>query len=426
MEIVYRKLKELKPNPKNPRKSAGEEAVADLAQSIKGNPKYFEARPILLSNRTGDLVIIAGERRSEAAALLKMKTVPTILIPGLSEAEEDEIMIKDNTHTGKWDESKLKQWDKSLLQSWNVEGVDWGHKEREDTGERGILERVYVTPPFTILNSRGGAWLERKKSWKEIINDGGESREMTLSKSVNLLSDINNGVSILDPVLAEVVIKWFGIEGGTAFDCFAGDTVFGYVAAKLGMNFTGIELRPEQCALNNERTKGMAAKYICDDGQNVGKYFEPETQDLLFSCPPYFDIEVYSDLPNDASNQATYEDFMAILRNAFSGAIRALKPNRFAVIVVGDIRAKDGFYYGFPEGIKRIFADNGVRLYNELILVEPLGTLPQRVGRYMRNRKMGKCHQNVLVFFKGDPESISKLYPRIEYESEDLESFGLD
>lgn len=66
MEIVYRKLSSLKPNPKNPRK-ATEGAIKELANSIKGNPKFFEARPILLSDRTGELVIIAGERRSEAA-----------------------------------------------------------------------------------------------------------------------------------------------------------------------------------------------------------------------------------------------------------------------------------------------------------------------------------------------------------------------
>lgn len=64
MEIVYRKLSELKRNPKNPRKGT-KEAVAKLAESIKSNGKFFEARPILLSDRTGELVIIAGERRSE-------------------------------------------------------------------------------------------------------------------------------------------------------------------------------------------------------------------------------------------------------------------------------------------------------------------------------------------------------------------------
>lgn len=137
MEIVYRKLSELKPNPKNPRKST-EEAIEKLAESIKGNPKFFEARPILLSDRTGSFVIIGGERRSEAAALLKMEAVPTILLSGLTEAEEDEILIKDNTHAGVWDEKKLQTWGKNLLQSWNVDGVKWPKQEtkiKEDNFE---------------------------------------------------------------------------------------------------------------------------------------------------------------------------------------------------------------------------------------------------------------------------------------------------
>lgn len=130
MEIVYRKLSELKPNPKNPRKST-EEAIEKLAESIKGNPKFFEARPILLSDRTGQLVIIGGERRSEAAALLKMEAVPTILLSGLTEEEEDEILIKDNTHAGVWDEKKLAQWEKGQLQGWGVV-ADW----KKTSGEK--------------------------------------------------------------------------------------------------------------------------------------------------------------------------------------------------------------------------------------------------------------------------------------------------
>lgn len=130
MEIVYRKLSSLKPNPKNPRK-ATEGAIKELANSIKGNPKFFEARPILLSDRTGELVIIAGERRSEAAALLGLDMVPTILVPGLTEAQEEEILIRDNTHAGKWDEAKLSQWGKEQLQSWDVEGVRWPKTENE-------------------------------------------------------------------------------------------------------------------------------------------------------------------------------------------------------------------------------------------------------------------------------------------------------
>ena len=130
MEIVYRKLSDIKINPKNPRKGTPD-AIKKLAESIKGNPKFFEARPILLSDRTGELVMIAGERRSEAAALLGMETVPTILISGLTEAQEDEILIKDNTHAGVWDEQKLATWGKEQLQGWNVDGVKWPKSEPE-------------------------------------------------------------------------------------------------------------------------------------------------------------------------------------------------------------------------------------------------------------------------------------------------------
>lgn len=153
MEIVYRKLSELKPNPKNPRKGT-KEAIEKLAESIKGNPKFFEARPILLSDRTGQLVIIGGERRSEAAALLKMQTVPTILLSGLTEAQEDEILIKDNTHAGVWDEQKLQAWGKDQLQTWNVDGVKWPKL----SGEGAIQEKTKPGQKVKKRVSVGDVW----------------------------------------------------------------------------------------------------------------------------------------------------------------------------------------------------------------------------------------------------------------------------
>ena len=84
---------------------------------------------------------------------------------------------------------------------------------------------------------------------------------------------------------------------------------------------------------------------------------------------------------------------------------------------MGDIRNKNGFYYGFPNDIKNIFSKNNVELYNEMIIAESLGTLPQRVGRYMNNRKIGKCHQNILVFYKGNPKNISKNFKKIDFSN---------
>ena len=130
LQIVYRKLSEMHPNPKNPRKQ-GDDGIVPLAESIEANPQFFEARPILLSDRTGQLVIIGGERRWEAAQYLEMENAPSILFSGLTEEQEDEILIKDNTHAGVWDVQKLQAWDKGRLQSWNVDGVKWPKEEKQ-------------------------------------------------------------------------------------------------------------------------------------------------------------------------------------------------------------------------------------------------------------------------------------------------------
>jgi len=448
-------------NAENPRQQTEEDAKR-MRQSLLVFPKMMYHRKVTLADkltrralggnmRTRALLWIKDASREQLVAELeqqqkyqnmtayeqeqllewwlewqKKPLVAVDYTPEFTEDEQEEFVIKDNLSFGSWDWDMLaNQWDESLLENM---GLDVWQPDKQKEGEgsgskeqHGKLEDKFVVPPFTILDTRQGYWRERKEVWRQLIQDFGESRENKLADGeTNVMATINNGVSLLDPVMAELVCRWFGMSGGKAFDCFAGDTVFGYVAATLGMSFTGIELREEQASLNNERVQGMSARYICDDGQNVAKHIAKESQDLLFSCPPYYDLEVYSDLPNDASNQGTYEEFLQILRNAFTNAIACLKQNRFAVVVVGDIRSKEGFYYDFVGDIKRMFKEAGMPLYNECIIVEPIGTLPQRVARYMRNRKVGKCHQNVLVFYKGNPAEIANNYPAIEYDPNEL------
>lgn len=150
------------------------------------------------------------------------------------------------------------------------------------------------------------------------------------------------------------------------------------------------------------------------------KHIPEKSQDFLFSCPPYYDLEVYSDLENDASNQGTYNEFLKILENAFTDSVKCLKDDRFAVVVVGDIRDNTGAYYGFPDDIKRIFRNAGMCLYNELIYVEPFGTIGVRCNRYMMSRKVVKQHQHVLVFYKGDTSKIKDNFSPIDYSDDEI------
>ena len=129
-EILYRALGELKKLPNNPR-TIKKDDMERLKKSIKDNPDYFEARPIILSNRTGELVILAGNQRYEAAKALGMDKVPTFLLEGLTEAREREIIIRDNVSNGDWDMDALaNEWDTQELTDWGVD-INWDEPQQE-------------------------------------------------------------------------------------------------------------------------------------------------------------------------------------------------------------------------------------------------------------------------------------------------------
>jgi len=226
------------------------------------------------------------------------------------------------------------------------------------------------------------------------------------------------GTSIFDPVLCELVYKWFCIPQGSVLDPFAGGSVRGIVATYLGYAYIGIDLSKPQIQANRQQAEaiGVNPVWIVGDSRNVKEIAKGE-YDLVFSCPPYYDLEVYSDNPDDLSVQADYEGFMNSYRQIISDCISMLKDNRFACFVVGDIRDKKGFYRNFISDTIKAFQDAGALLYNEAILVTVAGSLPVRATRpFVSGRKLGKTHQNVLVFYKGDPKLIKNNYGDIEIE----------
>lgn len=129
--------------------------------------------------------------------------------------------------------------------------------------------------------------------------------------------------------------------------------------------------------------------------------------DFIFSCPPYGDLEVYSDDPADISNMDP-DEFDAAYAAIIAAAVAKLRPDRFACFVVGDYRDKRGMYRNLIGKTVSAFAAAGMSLYNEAILVTSVGSLPIRAAKQFRtSRKLGKTHQNVLTFVKGDPRAAA-------------------
>jgi methylase of polypeptide subunit release factors len=121
--------------------------------------------------------------------------------------------------------------------------------------------------------------------------------------------------------------------------------------------------------------------------------------DLIFSCPPYADLEVYSDLEGDISNMK-YDDFLKAYESIIKKSCERLKKGGFAIFVVGEVRDKNGNYYGFVPDTYSCFKKAGLHLYNEAILATSLASAALRASGNMKSKKLVKVHQNILIFKK--------------------------
>lgn len=221
----------------------------------------------------------------------------------------------------------------------------------------------------------------------------------------NAAAQPQSGTSIFDPVICELAYRWFTPVGGLILDPFAGGSVRGIVAAKLGRRYRGVDLRQKQTDANqlqaDDLCPGSDLRWVTGDASDVSTLL-PGGYDFVFSCPPYADLERYSDDPRDLSTMP-YSEFLAAYHKIIADSCAMLKDNRFACFVVGDVRDRAGNYRNFVGDTVRAFRDAGLELYNEMVLVTAVGSLPIRVGRQFEGaRKVGKTHQNVLVFVKGD------------------------
>lgn len=297
-----------------------------------------------------------------------------------------------------------------------------------DSAKKNLNDK-FLIPPFSTFDTRQGYWQDRKDKWrslgikselgrdaqtfhmKEWADKKGETGELSGNK---LPSD----TSIFDPVLCEICYRWFNVDGGKILDPFAGGSVRGIVANVLNYDYLGIDLSERQIQANYDNANELVCdmsklNWVNDDSLNVDKYVDDNSVDMIFTCPPYFDLEVYSDKENDLSNMS-FEDFKnaytAILKKSFS----KLKNNRFGVIVIGDVRDKNGYYRNLIDITKNAICNENIGFYNDIILLNSLASASLRAeGQFKASRKVVKVHQNILVFYKGNQKEIKNNYKEI-------------
>lgn len=340
--------------------------------------------------------------------------------------------------------------------------------ETEKEEAKSVLAERFIIAPFSILDGRTGEWMQRKKAWKnlgirsengrgadgdkteqgltyavscqppEVLEKKGQyekqiGRKVTWEEYAKMFPDQIKlgGTSIFDPVVCELFYRWFCPAGGRIIDPFAGGSVRGVVAALTGRNYTGVDLSARQIEANKENwaeldhsiivsspervgTQAPEPVWINADSRTIDTAVEGE-YDLMFTCPPYADLEVYSNDPRDISNM-DYPEFLDIYREIIKKTTAKLKKNAFAVIVIGEVRGKDGNYYNFVGDTITAFLDAGLKYYNENILINSYASAAMRATKQFNgSRKNAKVHQNILMFTKGDAdEAVADIAALLE------------
>ena len=301
----------------------------------------------------------------------------------------------------------------TMTNVWNSIKGDWLRLKSEwnDKIEAAGLKYGVANPKFA---SREGCW-QGESGFSNVvlttrkIEDGNVVKETGKSH--------NGNASVLDPVVCEVILRFFmPTKGVRVYNPFGGGVQMGFVAGSYGYEYLSSEIRQNQCDTNNA---------ICQDFYNTkwlksnSSTFRPKQKyDLVFSCPPYYKVEKYIDYDGNSpegeiNSLPSYDEFLQTLFSGYKQAINVLNDNCFFVVMVGDSRDKNGAYYGCEAEHELFFKSQGLHIYNRITYLECEFTRLAQAKKTLDYRKFPKREQKILVFYKGEIDRIKELYPAV-------------
>lgn len=234
--------------------------------------------------------------------------------------------------------------------------------------------------------------------YKNIIGDSGETRELVGKKMALMGSKYE--VSIFNPHLAMMILSAYCPKDAYIFDPFGGGGTRGFIASAMGHRYFGIELRSEEVERIHKKQLELQNDFELVVGDSRNYQLAPETFDFCYTCPPYYDLEVYSDDEADLSAAASYDDFLMMMLQCLQTTYLALKPNSLSVWVVGNFRDKKGNLTHFNGDLIRLAKEVGFKLHDELIFWGASGAAHQRVGQFEANRKSVRVHEYIIILSK--------------------------
>lgn len=276
----------------------------------------------------------------------------------------------------------------------------WLFDEQESEAQRftTALER-YGHFPVTVweIDMQNAMTKTLKKAYVDA-----QGRDLQRSHVIGTGTD----VSEFNPQVASLILNMFAPREGVCFDPFAGGGTRAIFAAAHGLEYHGTELLPAQAEAT--LMKILKAGYAdgchiyIQDARDATRQMASDSADFIYTCPPYYDMEVYSDQPDDLSRSGGYQEFLASMRRVVAECYRIARPGCYACWVVGLHRDKHGRLLPMNHDFARLHRDVGWHFMEEVVLYRRSDGSVQRVGNFEKgNRLLIRQHEYCLVFRKG-------------------------
>lgn len=304
---------------------------------------------------------------------------------------------------------------------------------------------AHITMTNTWITTKGD-WLRVKQEWNARIEDAGSAKGIPHPtyatrngcwQGVNGYSNVvntrrfldergevvsttkahNSNASVLDPVACEVILRFFmPTAGRRVYNPFGGGVQFGFIAGWYGYEYVASEIRQNQCDANNAICGAFdGVRWVRSDSAQ----YEPEGMfDLIFTCPPYYEVETYRDYDGqppdgEVNSIGTYGQFRDALFAGYAKAVQHLNDKRFFIVMTGDSRDKRGAYYCSEAETELFLKNQGLLIYNKIVYVECEFTRLAHAKKTLNYRKFPKREQKIIVAYKGNPAAIRREFPPV-------------
>lgn len=267
---------------------------------------------------------------------------------------------------------------------------------RPNTGKEWWLTTTTIWPVDELIR-------RRVRDWRRLLGETGHTGERTGTFRKDHNSVYTGTHSVFPaPLMEWILLRYGGEPGSSVLDAFAGGPPRGVVSAIMGYDYHGFDIRADQIKEDQEtirRLKLKGARYTLGDGRFMEAVGGPF--DCGVTCPPYFNLEVYSDQPDDISAFKSYDEFNASMWLCAHAYYDRLRVGAFMCIVVGPFRdKKTSELVDFRSHTVENFRDVGFDFHQEIILSKNFASAAKRSTNAWKGLKLVPRHEYLLVFRK--------------------------